>query len=266
MTTSSPIRITPARRHAPVDPAVAPRPEKVASCETPCSSCNLRELCAPCCGLTRTEMDIADRLAFDRSRLQRGESLYRGGDRFTSLYAVRSGFFKSTALIENGREQVTGFAMTGEVLGMDGIAPERHRCTATALEDSEVCAILFSRLQEVAQAIPSLQHQFHRMMSREIVREQGVMLFLGRMTADERLATFLLNLSRRFAAHGQSPSEFRLRMTREEIGSYLSLTLETVSRTLSKFQQEGLISVRQRFIRILDSASLERVIGRGEQG
>ena len=265
MTTSTPIRITPARRHAPADSAAAPRSEKVASCGTMCSSCNLRELCAPCCGLTRSEMDTAGRLVFDRSRLRRGESLYRRGDRFTSLYAVRNGFFKSTALIENGREQVTGFAMTGEVLGMDGIAPERHTCTATALEDSEVCAILFSRLQEVAQAIPSLQHQFHRMMSHEIVREQGVMLLLGRMNAEERLAMFLLNLSRRFVAQGQSPSEFNLRMTREEIGSYLSVTLETVSRTLSKFQQEGLIRVQQRLILILDSAGLERVIGRGEQ-
>ena len=130
-----------------------------------CSSCNLRELCAPCCGLTRAEMGYRWPADIRCSRLQRGEILYRSGDRFTSLYAVRDGFFKATALIENGREQVTGFAMAGEVLGMDGIAPERHTCTATALEDSEVCAILFSRLQQVAQAIPSLQHQFHRMMS-----------------------------------------------------------------------------------------------------
>ncbi len=265
MATSIPIRITPARRHAPDDSAAAPSPEKVASCATICSSCNLRELCAPCCGLTRSEMDIADRLVFNRSRLRRGEILYRSGDRFTSLYAVRDGFFKSTALIENGREQLTGYAMTGEVLGMDGIAPERHTCTAIALEDSEVCAILFAGLQEVAQAIPSLQRQFHRMMSREIVREQWVMLLLGRMSAEERLAMFLLNLSRRFLAHGHPPSEFNLRMTREEIGSYLSLTLETVSRTFSQFQQEDLIRVQQRFVRILDRAGLERVIGRGEQ-
>ena len=264
MTTNARTRNTPARRPVPVATAAAPTPENVASCGTMCSSCNLRELCAPCCGLTRAEMDIAGRLVFERSLLRRGESLYRSGDRFTSLYAVRKGFFKSIALIENGREQVTGFAMAGEVLGMDGIAPERHSCTATALEDSEVCAILFSRLQEVAQALPGLQHQFHRMMSREIVREQGAMLFLGKMNAEERLAMFLLNLSRRFLAHGQSPSEFNLRMTREEIGSYLSVTLETVSRTLSKFQQEGLIKVQQRFIRILDRAGLERVIGRGE--
>jgi CRP/FNR family transcriptional regulator len=227
-----------------------------------CSTCNLRELCPPCCGLTRAEMDVADRLVFNRPRVRRGESLYRTGDRFTSLYAVRNGFFKSTALLENGRDQVTGFSMTGEVLGMDGIGPERHSCNTIALEDSDVCAISFARLQELAHEIPSLQRHFHKTMSREIVREHGVMLLLGSMNADERLAMFLLNLSQRFAARGYSPSEFNLRMTREEIGSYLGLKLETVSRTFSKFQEEGMIGVQQKFIRILDSACLARVMGR----
>jgi CRP/FNR family transcriptional regulator, anaerobic regulatory protein len=256
-------RIGPNRRRAPGDSAAAPTPGKITQSGTMCSTCNLRELCLPCCGLTRSEMDVADRLVFSRTRVRRGENLYRSGDRFTSLYAVRNGFFKSTALLENGRDQVTGFSMTGEVLGMDGIGPERHTCNTIALEDSDICAIPFARLQELAQELPSLQRQFHKTMSREIVREHGVMLLLGSMNADERLAMFLLNLSQRFAARGYSPSEFNLRMTREEIGSYLSLTLETVSRTLSKFQQEGLIGVRQKFVRILDSAGLERVMGRG---
>jgi len=145
---------------------------------------------------------------------------------------------------------------------MDGIAPERHTCNTIALEDSDVCAIPFARLQELAHEIPGLQHHFHRMMSREIVREHGVMLLLGSMNAEERLAMFLLNLSQRLAARGYSPSEFNLRMTREEIGSYLGLKLETVSRTFSKFQEEGLIGVQQKFIRIRDSAGLERVMGR----
>jgi CRP/FNR family transcriptional regulator len=194
--------------------------------------------------------------------VRRGESLYRTGDRFTSLYAVRNGFFKSLALIENGRDQVTGFSMTGELLGIDGIGPERHTCNAIALEDSEVCAIPFARLQELAHEIPSLQRHFYKMMSREITREHRVMLQLGSMNAEERLAIFLLDLSQRFAARGYSPSEFNLRMTRGEIGSYLGLKLETVSRTFSKFQEEGLIGVKYKFIRILDSASLERVMGR----
>jgi len=259
------VRRIPTRRRAPKNSAAVLAPGEIAQFTTMCSTCNLRELCPPCCGLTRSEMDVADRLVFNRPRVRRGESLYRSGDRFTCLYAVRNGFFKSTALLENGRNQVTGFSMTGEVLGMDGIAPERHTCNTIALEDSEVCVIPFARLQELALEVPSLQRQFHKTMSREIVREHGVMLLLGSMNADERLAMFLLNLSQRFAARGYSPSEFNLRMTREEIGSYLGLKLETVSRTLSKFQEEGLIGVQQKFIRILDSAGLGRVMGR-EQG
>jgi CRP/FNR family transcriptional regulator len=227
-----------------------------------CSTCNLRELCLLCCGLTRSEMDVADRLVFNRSRVRRGESLSRTGDRFTYLYAVRNGLFKSTALLENGCNQVIAFSMTGEVLGMDGIGPERHTCNTIALEDSEVCAISFARLQKLAHEIPSLQRHFHRMMSREIVRKHRVMLLLGSMIAEERLAMFLLNLSQRFAARGYSPSEFNLRMTREEIGSYLGLKLETVSRTFSKFQEDGLIGVHQKLIRILDRAGLERVMDR----
>ena len=263
MTSDTTIRIIPARRRAPLDSAAVAASGKVAQCKTACSNCNLRELCVPCCGLTRSEMDVADRLVFSRSQVRRGESLYRNGDRFTSLYAVRNGFFKSVALLENGRDQVTGFTMTGEILGMDGIGPERHACDTVALEDSDVCAIPFAGLQALAHEIPSLQRQFYKMMSREIVREHGVMLQLGTMNAEERLAMFLIDLSRRFAARGYSRSEFHLRMTREEIGSYLGLKLETVSRTFSKFQEEGLIGVRQKFIRILSSARLERVMGRG---
>ncbi len=262
MTTNSSVRIIPALRRAPDDAAATPKSGESAQCRTTCSTCNLRELCLPCCGLTRSEMDVADRLVFHRSRVRRGESLYRSGDRFTSLYAVRNGFFKSTALLENGRDQVTGFSMTGEVLGMDGIGPERHTCNTIALEDSDVCAIPFAGLQELAHEIPGLQRHFHKMMSREIVRENGVMLLLGSMNADERLSMFLLNLSQRLAARGYSPTEFNLRMTRGEIGSYLGLKLETVSRTFSKFQEEGLIGVQQKFIRVLDSAGLELVMGR----
>ena len=256
------VRIAPAPRRVPIDSAAVPESGKLAQCRTMCSACNLRELCPPCCGLTRSEMHFADRLVLNRSRVRRGECLYRAGDRFTCLYAVRNGFFKSTAVLDNGRDQVTGFSMTGEVLGMDGIGPERHTCNTVALEDSDVCAIPFARLQELAHEVPSLQRQFHKTMSREIVREHGVMLLLGSMNADERLAMFLLNLSQRFAARGYSPSEFNLRMTREEIGSYLGLKLETVSRTFSKFQEEGLIGVQQKFIRILDGAGLKRVMGR----
>jgi len=262
MATKTPVRTILARSRAPVESAIAPKTGKVARFKSMCSTCNLRELCLPCCGLTRSEIDVANRAVFSRQRVRRGETLYRTGDRFDAIYAVRNGFFKSTAQLDNGREQVIGFFMTGEVLGMDGIGPGRHTCNTIALEDSGVCAIPFSSLQELVHEIPSLQRQLHKIMSCEIVHEHGVMLLLGRMNAEERLAVFLLNLSKRFAARGYSPSEFNLRLTREEIGSYLGLKLETVSRIFSHFQQEGLISVRQKLVRIVDNAALERVMGR----
>jgi CRP/FNR family transcriptional regulator, anaerobic regulatory protein len=226
-----------------------------------CSSCSLRELWLPM-GLSRDEVDRLDRLVYTRRRLKRGEHLYRAGDGFGSIYAVRSGFFKSSVVLEDGRDQVTGFHMPGEILGLDGIGTEHHTCGAIALEDSEVCVIPFSRLEEVSREIRTLQHQFHKVMSREIVRDQGVMMLLGTMRAEERLAAFLLNLSQRFVARGYSPSEFHLRMTREEIGSYLGLKLETVSRVFSRFQETKLVAVQQKHIRILDPEGLRALVAR----
>jgi len=163
-------------------------------------------------------------------------------------------------LLEDGRNQVTGFQMAGEILGMDGISGEAHTCNAVALEDSEVCVIPFGQLEHLSREIQTLQHHFHKVMSREIVRDHGVMMLLGTMRAEERLAAFLLNLSQRFTARGYSPAEFHLRMTRDEIGSYLGLKLETVSRAFSHFQEDGLISVQQKHIVILDHAGLKQLL------
>jgi CRP/FNR family transcriptional regulator len=167
---------------------------------------------------------------------------------------------KSCVLHDDGREQVAGFHMAGDLLGLDAIGSGTHTCDTVALEDSEVCEIPFPYLEQLSRELPSLQHQLHRIMSREIVRDYGVMLLLGSMSAEERLAAFLLNLSQRFATRGYSLSEFRLRMTREEIGSYLGLKLETVSRAFSGFQDRGLIDVRQKHVRILDFPGLKAVI------
>ncbi len=221
---------------------------------THCSTCNLRELCLPC-GLDAPDTALLGDLIYTRKRVKRGESLYRAGAAFDSLFAVRSGFFKSSVVLEDGRDQVTGFHMAGEILGMDGIGTESHAADVTALEDSEVCIIPYARLEQ-----PGLQRQLHKVMSRELVRDQGVMMLLGTMRAEERLAAFLLNLSQRFVARGFSPHEFHLRMTRDEIGSYLGLSLETVSRLFSRFQDERLISVQQKHIRIFDIAGLKSVM------
>ncbi len=227
--------------------------------KTACSNCNLRELCLPL-GLTLEELERLDDLISTRRRLRRGDHLYRAGESFDAIYAIRSGFFKTDVLLEDGRDQVTGFQMAGELLGLDGISTEFHTCNAIALEDSEICAIPFSRLESLSREIHALQHHFHKVMSREIVRDHGVMMLLGTMRAEERLATFLLNLSQRFTARGFSHAEFYLRMTREEIGSYLGLKLETVSRAFSKFQEEGYIAVQQKHIRILDVQGLKALM------
>ena len=227
--------------------------------KTACSNCNLRELCLPF-GLSVEELERLDDLVSTRRRIKRGDHLYRAGEGFDAIYAIRSGFFKTDVLLEDGRDQVTGFQMAGELLGLDGISTEHHTCNAIALEDSEICAIPFSRLEVLSREIHSLQRQFHKVMSREIVRDHGVMMLLGTMRAEERLAAFLLNLSQRFTARGFSHAEFYLRMTREEIGSYLGLKLETVSRAFSKFQEEGHIAVQQKHIRILNVNGLKALM------
>lgn len=224
-----------------------------------CSQCNLHELCLPV-GMSAEEIERLDQLVGARRKVRKGQHLYRSGDAFEAIYAIRIGWFKTDVLLEDGREQVTGFQMTGEMLGLDGISTENHSCNAVALEDSEVCVLPYTQLEDLAREVDGLQHQFHKVMSREIVRDHGVMMLLGSMRAEERLAAFLLNLSQRFNARGFSPVEFHLRMTRDEIGSYLGLKLETVSRAFSRFQDEGVIKVQQKHICILDLAGLRRLI------
>jgi CRP/FNR family transcriptional regulator, anaerobic regulatory protein len=234
--------------------AIRIEPFKVA-----CSSCNLREICLPL-GISSQQMERLDEIVSNRRGVARGEALFRAGDAFTSLFAVRSGFFKTCVSSEDGRDQVTGFQMTGELIGLDGIGTDRHTCDAVALEDSQICVIPYQKLEELSRELSDLQRHFHKIMSREIVRDHGVMLLLGSMRAEERLAAFLLNLTQRLRTRGFSSSSLILRMTREEIGSYLGLKLETVSRAFSRFQEEGVLSVKQRQIEVLDPDALQKLV------
>jgi CRP/FNR family transcriptional regulator len=228
-----------------------------------CSSCNLRELCLPV-GLSADDLGRLDKLVATRRSVPRGQALFRTGESFTSIYAVRTGFFKTCVAADDGRDQVTGFQMAGELLGLDGIGSERHTVDAVALEDSQVCVIPFDQLEHLAREFGELQRQLHKIMSREIVRDHGVMLLLGSMRAEERLAAFLLNLTSRLRSRGYSASSLVLRMTREEIGSYLGLKLETVSRAFSKFQADGLLEVQHRQVRIVDLDGLRRLVNATE--
>ena len=236
------------------------RPLHSPTCRVACSACNLREICLPV-GLTRDELELVDgRMVAGRRKVARGQPLYHAGDDFESIYAVWTGFFKTCVSSKEGREQVIGFQMGGELLGLDGIGNRAHEVDAVALEDSQVCVIPYDQLEDLSREFSDLQRQFHKIMSREIVRDHGVMLLLGSMRAEERLAAFLLNLTQRLQARGFSSHSLILRMTREEIGSYLGLKLETVSRTFSKFQEEGVLEVRQRQIQVLDPAALKQLV------
>ncbi len=237
----------------------------IQSLKVACSSCNLRELCLPM-GLSAPEMLRLEDVVSNRRRVKRGAALFTVGEPFTALYAVRSGFFKTCVTSIDGRDQVTGFQMMGEILGMDGIVHDQHACDAVALEDAEVCVLPFDKIEQLSREFSALQHHVHKIMSREIVRDQGVMLLLGTMRAEERLAAFLLNLVQRLHARGFSQSELVLRMTREEIGSYLGMKLETVSRTFSRFMDEGIIEVKQRYVLIKDTKGLEALANPNHAG
>jgi len=237
----------------------APTPLNIPAIKVACSNCNLRELCMPL-ALNDQQLQRIDDIVATRRKIKRGGTLFRNGEVFTSLFAIRSGFFKTCVATEDGRDQVTGFQMAGEIIGLDGIVGDRHTCDAVALEDAEVCVMPFDHIEALSREVTALQSHVHKIMSREIVREHGVMLLLGSMRAEERLAAFLLNLVQRLHARGFSRSELILRMTREEMGSYLGLKLETVSRTFSKFVDEGIMEVKQRHVRILDADALKRIV------
>ena len=239
-----------------VSGSVSPGPSHLAACLDGGARQTYREF-----PMHLTETEFIGALVQSKRRVRRTEVLCEAGDPFSHVYVASSGSFKSFVLTEDGRQQVTGFYIGGELMALDGIESEHHRVTITALEDGEVCVISFAHLEEMSSKTPHFQHQFHKLMSREIVREQGLMILLGVMRAHERVATFLLNLAERFRARGYSGTQFNLCMTRGEIGSYLGLSLETVSRVLSHLNDQALISVKQRCIAIPDAHALRAVIG-----
>lgn len=196
-----------------------------------------------------------------RQRVRRGETLYTAGDQFRVLYVVRVGVFKSFTLSDDGLMQVTGFSMSGDVIGLDGIDSGEHQSSVVALDDCEVFVVPFAQCERWTQESANAQRLMMRTLSREILRSQELMLLLGTMRAEQRLATFLLDVSDRYGRLGYSRTQFILRMTRQDIGSYLGLKLETVSRLLSRFQAEGILQVQGKSLALLDVAALWRISG-----
>ena len=226
-----------------------------------CLTCKMHFRCLPR-GLNERDTVRVEGLLQNRRQLKCGEYLYQAGDRCDTIYAVKTGCLKTHVCDEHGYEQVTGFQMAGDLLGMDGIGLRAHDFNLVALEDSEVCALPAARLDELPPELETIRRYLHEVMSGYIVRDHNAMIMLSKMRAEERLAAFLLDLSRRFAALGYSSSEFNLRMSREDIGSYLGIKIETVSRMFSQFQERKLIDVKNRHVCILDSVRLQRIIGR----
>ena len=225
-----------------------------------CKDCSLASLCLPI-SLTREDMDALDDIVKRGRPLKKGEFLFRQGDTFGSVFAVRSGALKTFSLSDGGEEQITGFHLPSELVGLSGVDGERYPVSAQALETTSVCEIPFERLDDLALQLPQLRRQLMRIMSREIRDDQQMMLLLSKKTADERIATFLVNLSARFRARGFSANQFRLAMSRNEIGNYLGLAVETVSRVFTRFQQNKLLEAEGKEVHILDPIELCALAG-----
>ena len=235
--------------------------DAAAAAQSACEHCALSGLCLPD-GLAGEDRQAFTALIFQHKRLRPGQSLYRAGESFANLYFVKTGALKTVVLLDDGREQVTGFHFAGDVLGIDAISSPSHPSEAVALVDTHVCAIPFAPLERLSRQVPQLQTYVQRLLAREVVRDQGLMLLLGRMHAEERVATFLQSMSRRFKARGFSPYEFTLPMAREDIGNYLGLTLETVSRCFSRLKNAGVLEVDNRIIRIINVEGLKSAVSR----
>ncbi|MGK9064058.1 fumarate/nitrate reduction transcriptional regulator Fnr [Stutzerimonas chloritidismutans] len=225
-----------------------------------CKDCSLSGLCLPL-SLNMQDMEALDEIVKRGRPLKKGDMLFRQGDAFNSVFAIRSGALRTFSVTDAGEEQITGFHLPSEMVGLSGMDTEAYPVSAQALETTSVCEIPFERLDELSVLLPQLRRQLMRIMSREIRDDQQMMLLLSKKTADERIATFLINLSARFSARGFSANQFRLPMSRNEIGSYLGLAVETVSRVFTRFQSNGLIEAEGKEVRILDSIRLCALAG-----
>lgn len=224
-----------------------------------CQNCSLNALCLPM-GLDGNDVERLDHIVRRSRPLHRGDYLFRNGDRFRSLFIIKTGSVKTSAPREDGYERVIGFYLPGEIIGLDAIQQEKHTCSAKVLETCAICEIPFRRLEELTSNLPSLQHQMYRLLSREIGQDAEMLMLLGKKSAEERLAAFLLSLSNRFKKRGLSATDFYLSMSRHEISNYLGLAVETVSRLLTRFQEEGLLRVERKHIQLLELERIETIV------
>jgi len=236
------------------------QPVKLSALKTACKSCKLHDLCLPL-GLDLGDIEKLDKIIKRRKPLQKGEYLFHNGNKFHSVFAVRSGSIKTYSESEQGDEQITGLYLPGELLGLDAIHNNQHPCSAIALETTSLCEIPFDILEDLSDSIPSLNKQLFRIMSKEIASDQTLLMLMAQKNAEERLAAFLVNLSSRLKQRNFSETEFYLSMSRKDIGNYLGLTIETISRTFSRFQNEGLLTTQRKYVNILQLQQLKTIAG-----
>lgn len=225
-----------------------------------CQDCSLYRLCLPL-GLHNNDLTKLDKIINRSQNYKRGQALFSTENAFKSLYVVRSGSFKTTISTSNGRDQVTGFYFPGEFIGLDAIHYESYQSTAKALESSSVCELPYDSLQEIGKEMPQLQIQLLTRLSKELAGDKSLMLLLGKKTSEEKLASYLLSLSKRFHERGFSATDFQLSMSRGDIANHLGLAVETVSRILSRFQDEGLISIAGKAISLKKMDKLNTLCG-----
>ena len=230
-------------------------------CDIHCQNCSISQLCIPY-SLNDSELDSLDQIIERKKPFQKHDEIFKAGDKVKALYAIRSGSVKSYTITEQGDEQITGFHLAGDLIGFDGLNGGVHPSFAQALETSMVCEIPYETLDDLIGKMPMLRRQIIRLMSGEIAADQEMILLLSKKNAEQRLAAFLNNLSVRFAERGFSPNEYRLTMTRGDIGNYLGLTVETISRLLGRFQATDMIEVKGKYISILDKNSLAVLAGK----
>ena len=223
-----------------------------------CNNCGIYQLCLPL-GLDRADMSLLDSVVKRKEVYKRGQVLFRPGERLDYVYAIRSGSVKTYVSTGDGRMQITGFHIAGDLLGLGALATRQFTGEASALETISVCKVEIGHLDEIAMKIPSIHYQMMRIMGNQLQQNEELMLLLGKRSAEERLAEYLLNLSRRFASRNYSGTQFRLSMSRMDIGNYLGLAEETVIRVLRRFQENGLIAADRRQIHLTDARRLSAI-------
>ena len=235
---------------------------RLSSLRQACTHCSLNQLCLPM-SLDQADLEQLDAIVERKRPVQRGDHLYRGGDRFRAIYAVRSGSLKTYTTTEDGEEQVTGFHLPGELVGLDAINTWVHPCSASSLETTSICELPFEELEHLAADIPGLQRQLLRLMSKEIFADQEMLFAMARRSAEERLAMLLMSFSDRFSRRGLSATRFRLPMARSDLGNYLGLAPETMSRLFRRFSDQGWLKAEGREIQLLEPEALNDLAGRG---